>query len=208
MKKLLLTAICLCAASAAQATTVIDFESYADPSYFSKLTDSGATFLGVPTYAGDPNAADLFAISAFGQSSWGTNGPKILCPHTVTLYCGGDFQVTFAAPVDNLSFKFTGESTTAAITVQAYLNGALVGTSSVAGDGNPFTAQLVDLSGLGFIDKILITRPVNATTGVGYDDFRFDALPEPSTWAMMLLGFGAIGIALRRRRSPTAILSA
>lgn len=29
-------------------------------------------------------------------------------------------------------------------------------------------------------------------------------VPEPGTWAMMLLGFGAIGFALRRRRSRTA----
>lgn len=195
MKKLLLTAMCLCAASAAQATTVINFENYADPSYFSKLTDSGATFLGA-----GPNAADLFAISTFGVSNWGTNGPMILCPHTATLYCGGDFQVTFSSLVDNLKFKFTGESTTAAITVQAYLNGALVGTTSVAGDGNPYTAQLVDLTSFGFIDKIQVIRPANATTGIGYDDFSFDALPEPSTWAMMLLGFGAIGLSLRRRR--------
>ena len=26
-------------------------------------------------------------------------------------------------------------------------------------------------------------------------------VPEPSTWAMMLLGFGAVGIAMRRRRT-------
>lgn len=28
------------------------------------------------------------------------------------------------------------------------------------------------------------------------------AIPEPGTWLMMLLGFGAIGFALRRRRGP------
>jgi len=28
------------------------------------------------------------------------------------------------------------------------------------------------------------------------------AVPEPSTWAMMLLGFGAVGFAMRRRRAP------
>lgn len=28
------------------------------------------------------------------------------------------------------------------------------------------------------------------------------AVPEPGTWAMMLLGFGAIGVAMRRRRKP------
>ena len=30
------------------------------------------------------------------------------------------------------------------------------------------------------------------------------AVPEPGTWAMMLLGFGGIGIAMRRRRQPLA----
>jgi hypothetical protein len=28
------------------------------------------------------------------------------------------------------------------------------------------------------------------------------AVPEPATWAMMLLGFGGIGMAMRRRRKP------
>ena len=28
------------------------------------------------------------------------------------------------------------------------------------------------------------------------------AVPEPATWAMMLLGFGAAGFAMRRRRAP------
>ena len=30
------------------------------------------------------------------------------------------------------------------------------------------------------------------------------AVPEPATWAMMLIGFGAIGVSLRRRRKMTA----
>ena len=28
------------------------------------------------------------------------------------------------------------------------------------------------------------------------------AVPDPATWAMMLLGFGAVGFAMRRRRAP------
>jgi hypothetical protein len=33
------------------------------------------------------------------------------------------------------------------------------------------------------------------------------ALPEPSTWAMMLLGFGAAGVAMRRSRRKTQLMS-
>ena len=39
-------------------------------------------------------------------------------------------------------------------------------------------------------------------TGFGYSAFRYDvaSVPEPATWAMMLLGFAAIGLAIRRRQ--------
>jgi hypothetical protein len=33
-------------------------------------------------------------------------------------------------------------------------------------------------------------------------DVNFNAVPEPATWAMMLLGFGAVGFSIRRRRTP------
>ena len=43
-----------------------------------------------------------------------------------------------------------------------------------------------------------------ADTDVTIDDLTY--LPEPSTWATMLLGFAAIGLALRRKR-PSAVLN-
>jgi hypothetical protein len=30
-------------------------------------------------------------------------------------------------------------------------------------------------------------------------------VPEPGTWAMMLLGFGAMGLVIRRRRRPALV---
>ena len=36
------------------------------------------------------------------------------------------------------------------------------------------------------------------------DDFRMKAVPEPSTWALMIAGFGLAGAALRRRRLAAA----
>jgi hypothetical protein len=45
-----------------------------------------------------------------------------------------------------------------------------------------------------------------AFSGLALNDVPIDgAVPEPGTWAMMLLGFGAIGIAFRRRKAVTAL---
>jgi hypothetical protein len=37
---------------------------------------------------------------------------------------------------------------------------------------------------------------------ISVDGPRGNTVPEPATWAMMLLGFGGIGMAMRRRRQP------
>jgi hypothetical protein len=43
--------------------------------------------------------------------------------------------------------------------------------------------------------------------GVVIDNVVLSAVPEPTTWALMLVGFGFAGMALRRRRQPRAALA-
>lgn len=39
-------------------------------------------------------------------------------------------------------------------------------------------------------------------SGISFATPAAAAVPEPATWALMILGFGSMGIALRRRRAP------
>jgi hypothetical protein len=54
----------------------------------------------------------------------------------------------------------------------------------------------------------VITSIAFNTNGIGVADLRqvriggvAAAVPEPGTWALMLLGFGAVGVSMRRRRT-------
>ena len=64
------------------------------------------------------------------------------------------------------------------------------------------------LSGLGFDPNVNDTYQATFTSGGGsVTAFAkigsgVPAVPEPATWAMMLVGFGGIGLAIRRKRVP------
>jgi hypothetical protein len=74
--------------------------------------------------------------------------------------------------------------------------------SPVVRSGTQFnTAYNATLSGssVGAFGSATITGGSGTLRGVS------PAIPEPGTWALMLLGFGAVGVSMRRRRSSTMI---
>jgi hypothetical protein len=50
-----------------------------------------------------------------------------------------------------------------------------------------------------FVDRYASLSQLNGISGEGTP---VRGVPEPATWAMMLLGFGGIGMAMRRGRKP------
>ena len=44
--------------------------------------------------------------------------------------------------------------------------------------------------------------PITGGVVTGNLTFQLIPVPEPATWAMMLVGFAGIGFAMRRRRQP------
>ena len=38
--------------------------------------------------------------------------------------------------------------------------------------------------------------------------YQIEVVPEPATWALLIAGFGMVGVAARRRRQPATTLGA
>ena len=102
--------------------------------------------------------------------------------------------------------------------------GGVVGTASV-GFGNFLVADLnIQNPNLGFTQftspdffRLVGTRPeftlgtfqlnslVSGRSELTISELALGAVPEPATWAMLILGFGMVGGAIRYRRRETAV---
>lgn len=82
-------------------------------------------------------------------------------------------------------------------------------------NGNTSSPYSVNFNSSGFYGNVWLIGAANPNPDSYADGFKLSsikvnaAVPEPATWAMMLLGFGAIGLSVRaRRRSGIAVLAA
>ena len=74
---------------------------------------------------------------------------------------------------------------------------------------NPSTNPLVTLLLTGADQTAVRSLRLSSTQNAfEIDNLAINAVPEPSTWALMLLGFGAVGFSMRRGRNATPRLSA
>ena len=81
------------------------------------------------------------------------------------------------------------------------------GSMSFDGPGTQGNFFVWDISNLGLdVGDYTITLTGNTTLLQTFQGtVNFGAVPEPATWAMMLIGFGAIGASIRRRRTRVAV---
>jgi len=112
----------------------------------------------------------------------------------------GASSLTIDTLPDVISFGFYAEPNTFAdflITLMMTDGSSL--TQTVAGQGG---AKFFGFTGAG-----VSTMTVSTTDGSGFalGDFFVRAVPESSTWAMMLLGFAGMGMAMRRSRRSQSL---
>lgn len=124
---------------------------------------------------------------------------------------GGDGPEIFLKPLNGQSIRLLGfdlaafgSGRTSHIKV---LSGAGVELASIPSFG--FGAHNSYSFNLASADGIRI-RWGSDRSNVGIDNIEFElfartgGVPEPATWAMMILGFGAVGAAIRRRQPAVA----
>jgi hypothetical protein len=161
----------------------------------SSATDNGLTFTGgTATFSQNTDATGFAAIGGptnnFGTITLAPSGHS----YSSDLF---DLLITFTLPVGSGTGSFT-----------ANLLGSLTSFGSggvqitfqnpdqlIASPGGNFTLHVnnVSFSGSPLAGETVLRQDIS-----GY----IQAVPEPGTWALMLIGFGGIGLAMRRRRRP------
>lgn len=181
----LTSALSLTFASLTNGGTTYNFNYIVDNSSSSPITASTVTGFGFNT---NPNISGASSTGIFNNAQVVNQGGGSNIPNF------GNIDVCFNAGNSN-SCAGAGSGANGVQINDANATGTLSLTFAVA----PGTIVLSD-----FYDRYqAIAGAGQVTSAIGRP--MTPSVPEPGTWAMMLLGFGGIGYSMRRRRRSTAI---
>jgi hypothetical protein len=161
--------------------------------------------------------AAALAISSAAGAQVTLDNCTMVCDGPTTL--GSETTIGFTesglnAPSFIESLMFTNDlAGVYALTLDTSSTGIDFTSAVLTGPGGPYNlieefdngvSEFWNLSSL-YLEAGQYTLTINGdnrSTGSLGGTVTINAVPEPGTWAMMLLGFGAAGYAMRRRRAP------
>ena len=126
---------------------------------------------------------------------------------------GRDAVVTGNGYVHGTATQFAIDTNTDSLVTQANNAGTLTTVGSLGATVGPRTSFDIGFDGVGYLADVNRFYTVDLATGAatqtgttqravfGITAVPFGAVPEPSTWMMMVLGFGAIGAGMRRSKT-------
>lgn len=194
----LLAATVAVPASAAQLIVNGNFENtgFGGTSSYYNLGNTGATHAVPADFGFDVpiNNVDLIANGVFAANLAGGGAYNL---DLVGFGSTGAISQTFATTLGatyhvSLAYTVNGAGT-ADVSVDGSSIGSIVGTgtwqtftNTFLGTGNAVTFAITELTGGG-------------NGGVVLDNISVTSVPEPAMWGLMLVGFGLVGVASRRR---------
>lgn len=179
MRKSVLAVLCASAMALAGTTTSANAASVVTGVSPATLAPPASALFGavVSGTAGTSTAIDdTFTFNIVG-------GPALTNAQVSTIMLGVD-DIDFTSITLDSIYAFTQVSFDPSTETWALLSPA------VLGDGG---------------HTIEVIGSLHGETGSYAGTLNVQAVPEPATWAMMLLGFGAIGLSLRSRRRQPAL---
>ena len=174
------------------------------------LSAGESSYADFDTTTGNPTGSGFQiltppALPAGAEPATGDQGDDFF-----SVLAGGDALFSFAESLSQLGLDYGSADDYNTFIVYLASGGSLTINgqdilNTVPADANGDQAANATNGRLTFVagpgDAITGLRLLSSQNSLEVDNFGvISAVPEPGTWAMMLLGFGAIGFAMRRRR--------
>ena len=170
------------------------------PGIFSASTANALTRNGYSDGGGELDTA-LFLFDSAGHAI-ATNDDEANGLHlTSTLSSSNALLSNLAAGYYYLGISISGNEPVNSVNQLLFATGSYTATRGPASGLNPTT--LADFDGNTY-DGTPGVYQIDLT-GVTFGPAAVAGVPEPATWAMMLMGFGAIGAGLRGRKTRAAV---
>jgi hypothetical protein len=166
-------------------------------------------------FAPSASAADLIELYTPGEPEFTVSGDIFSGPISADIGVSGIieglFTHTFAFTIPQTGVGSGSITTSVSVLgstldtdfTSVFFNGSAVNLESLGG-GLVETAWDTDVPITAGVLNQLVINGVSRGNGSYGGQITFSpvegAIPEPSTWAMMLFGFGAVGFAMRRRK--------